>query len=275
MLRLRLRAGKLLGHHLTMRILALETSGRGGSVALLHGEAAAAKADAVVLQARTLDAAERPAKTLHGCAQSMLAEQGWRAKELELICVAVGPGSFTGLRIGVVAAKTLAYATGATLAAVPTLAAIAEGVARSPWESGYGRCSTPSGRSCSQRRSASMTIWPMVRPPACESCPRTSGWPTFPRRRRRGTAGREIALAAFAERRAGFARFVEPLGRERGPARLSHGEERPLVRSHDLTAVLLPAECGGGKGCGKGLNGRARLLPSRDVGGVSDADYGR
>lgn len=111
-----------------MRILALETSGRGGSVALLHTEATGAVADAIVLQERLLDAAERPAKTLHPCVKSLLDEQLWRPRDVELICVAVGPGSFTGLRIGVVAAKTLAYATGAKLAAIPTLAAIAEGV---------------------------------------------------------------------------------------------------------------------------------------------------
>ena len=39
--------------------------------------------------------------------------------------MSVGPGSFTGLRVGVVCAKTLAYATGARLAAVDTLEAIA------------------------------------------------------------------------------------------------------------------------------------------------------
>jgi tRNA threonylcarbamoyladenosine biosynthesis protein TsaB len=39
--------------------------------------------------------------------------------------VSVGPGSFTGLRVGIVCAKTLAYATGCRLAAVDTMEAIA------------------------------------------------------------------------------------------------------------------------------------------------------
>ncbi len=42
------------------------------------------------------------------------------------VAVSIGPGSFTGLRIGVVAAKTFAYAVGCRIAAVDTLQAIAE-----------------------------------------------------------------------------------------------------------------------------------------------------
>ena len=44
-----------------------------------------------------------------------------RAPQLEIIAVATGPGSFTGLRIGLSAAKGLAYSLNATLIGVPTL----------------------------------------------------------------------------------------------------------------------------------------------------------
>ncbi len=49
----------------------------------------------------------------------------WTAQAIDLIAVTVGPGSFTGLRIGVVTAKTLAYATSAHVVGVNTLQAIA------------------------------------------------------------------------------------------------------------------------------------------------------
>jgi tRNA threonylcarbamoyladenosine biosynthesis protein TsaB len=108
-----------------MRILALETSGRIGSIALLAGEAAAA----TPLLARDLPPGERSARSLLPAVRQALDRQGWRPADLELIAVATGPGSFTGLRIGVVAAKTLAYALGARLVGVHTLAAMAQGVA--------------------------------------------------------------------------------------------------------------------------------------------------
>jgi len=46
-------------------------------------------------------------------------------RDLSAIAVSIGPGSFTGLRIGLSVAKGLAYATGASIVAVPTLHAIA------------------------------------------------------------------------------------------------------------------------------------------------------
>jgi tRNA threonylcarbamoyladenosine biosynthesis protein TsaB len=106
-----------------LRVLALETSGRVGSIALLE----AGDGSAPVLRDLGLPAAERSARSLLPSIDSLLREFAWRPADLELIATTTGPGSFTGLRIGVVAAKTLAYVTGAKLVGVHTLAAIAVG----------------------------------------------------------------------------------------------------------------------------------------------------
>jgi tRNA threonylcarbamoyladenosine biosynthesis protein TsaB len=106
-----------------MRILALETSGRTGSIALLETP----EDSATVVVARELPLGERTARTLLPTVHEALAAVGWLPTGLELIAVTTGPGSFTGLRLGVVAAKTLAYALGAKLVGVHTLAALAAG----------------------------------------------------------------------------------------------------------------------------------------------------
>lgn len=99
------------------RLLALETSGRAGSVAALDGTQ--------LLAERTLDAARGSAATLAPAIGELLADVQWRAADVQVIGVAAGPGSFTGLRIGVMTAKTLAYALGADVIAVDTLDVIA------------------------------------------------------------------------------------------------------------------------------------------------------
>jgi tRNA threonylcarbamoyladenosine biosynthesis protein TsaB len=52
-------------------------------------------------------------------------EQGWDAGELDAVFVGRGPGSYTGLRVGIMSAKTLAYATGCALLGIDTFAVIA------------------------------------------------------------------------------------------------------------------------------------------------------
>ncbi|MCA9236837.1 MAG: tRNA (adenosine(37)-N6)-threonylcarbamoyltransferase complex dimerization subunit type 1 TsaB [Planctomycetales bacterium] len=106
-----------------MKLLAIETSGRRGSAALAEGTSAGIRPLAEV----ALPATPRTAQTLLPAIRQLLAEAGWQPGDLGGIAVTVGPGSFTGLRLGIVTAKTLAYATGAALVGVPTLAALAIG----------------------------------------------------------------------------------------------------------------------------------------------------
>ena len=100
-----------------MRILALETSGTLGSVAVLE--------NGVLLGQTDLLPPRRSAQTLIPAVAELLAAVGWKPADVELVAVTQGPGSFTGLRVGVTAAKTLAYAVGAEVLGVDTLGVVA------------------------------------------------------------------------------------------------------------------------------------------------------
>jgi tRNA threonylcarbamoyladenosine biosynthesis protein TsaB len=98
------------------RILLVETSGRAGQIALALGDA--------MLAVRTLDEARRHARDLAPALAAMLTEQKWKAHDLDAVFVSRGPGSYTGLRVGIMSAKMLAYATGCALFGIQTFAAI-------------------------------------------------------------------------------------------------------------------------------------------------------
>jgi tRNA threonylcarbamoyladenosine biosynthesis protein TsaB len=100
-----------------MRVLALETSSRYGSVAVLEGDR--------LLGESSCDPSQRTAQSFAPTIQQQLAAVGWAAQDVQLVAVTIGPGSFTGLRIGVTAAKTFAYAVGAEVMGVSTLEVIA------------------------------------------------------------------------------------------------------------------------------------------------------
>ncbi|MBL8830305.1 MAG: tRNA (adenosine(37)-N6)-threonylcarbamoyltransferase complex dimerization subunit type 1 TsaB, partial [Planctomycetaceae bacterium] len=94
------------------------TSGQSGSVAALVGEQVVAQI--------TLDPQRRSAQTLAPAMRELLVQAGWQPAMVDVVGVAVGPGSFTGLRVGVTTAKTFAYAVGCRVVAINTLDVIAE-----------------------------------------------------------------------------------------------------------------------------------------------------
>src|SRR3972149_6836639 len=69
---------------------------------------------------------QRTAQILAPGVRDLLDAHDWAPASIQLIAVAIGPGSFTGLRIGVTMAKTFAYAVGAQVIGVNTLAVLAE-----------------------------------------------------------------------------------------------------------------------------------------------------
>jgi len=93
-----------------MRTIALETSSSSGSIALFEADRLVAESD---LGAWELGRGQRTAQSLAPALQSILRQATWKPRDVELIAVTDGPGSFTGLRAGVTTAKVFAYATGA------------------------------------------------------------------------------------------------------------------------------------------------------------------
>lgn len=65
---------------------------------------------------------------MHPTIEQVVSDAGCTVQDIEAIVVSTGPGSFTGLRIGVTVAKTLAYTLGKPVVGIPTLDAIARGV---------------------------------------------------------------------------------------------------------------------------------------------------
>lgn len=99
-------------------LLALETATRATSVALLRGGELIAEQRASADEGAT-------AETLLPTLDALLKRCGETAVSVEAFAVSVGPGSFTGLRIGVATVKGLAFGTARPVAPVATLAALA------------------------------------------------------------------------------------------------------------------------------------------------------
>lgn len=103
-----------------MRILALETAAKAVSAAMTE--------DGKVLASAYQDTGLTHSRTLMPLVELLFRNTGLTAGDLDAVAVSAGPGSFTGVRIGVSAAKGLAWAADKPCAAVSTLAALARNV---------------------------------------------------------------------------------------------------------------------------------------------------
>lgn len=100
-----------------MRVIGIDTSTSAGGVALSEG--------GVVIADYTLQLTATHSERLMPALQRVMADAGWSRACVDAIAVATGPGSFTGLRIGVATAKALAYSWQIPVVGVTTLEALA------------------------------------------------------------------------------------------------------------------------------------------------------
>lgn len=115
-------------------ILAIETATRTGSVAVSRGDR--------ILSCATGDRSSSHSTDLIGNVDRILRESGLQLGDIDLFAAAIGPGSFTGLRIGLATVKSLAVALKKKCVGVSTLAAVAHAAG----ESGRTVALLPAGR---------------------------------------------------------------------------------------------------------------------------------
>ena len=108
-----------------MILLAIDTSGKDGSIALARApEDARDASELTILEIVPLEGGTFSAQLVPQIA-GLLAKQGLGTHDITAFAVASGPGSFTGLRVGLAAIKALAEILGKPIAAVSRLEALA------------------------------------------------------------------------------------------------------------------------------------------------------
>jgi tRNA threonylcarbamoyladenosine biosynthesis protein TsaB len=104
-------------------VLAIDTAGSACSVAVGFGER--------ILAHKQIESFYGQAEALLPLVDGMMREAGLEPSTLEVVTVTVGPGSFTGIRVGLAAARGIALATDARLIGVTSFVATAAGTAQS------------------------------------------------------------------------------------------------------------------------------------------------
>ncbi|MEA4882685.1 MAG: tRNA (adenosine(37)-N6)-threonylcarbamoyltransferase complex dimerization subunit type 1 TsaB [Clostridia bacterium] len=102
-----------------MLTLAIDTSTMVGGVALLD--------DDILVAEQIMNVSVAHSERLMSCVESVISGAGIVPRDIGAIACGIGPGSFTGVRIGVSAAKGMAYALGVPMAGVSALDALAYG----------------------------------------------------------------------------------------------------------------------------------------------------
>lgn len=104
-----------------MKLLAFESSAKAASTALLS--------DGALLAEYTQNSGQTHSRTLMEMAKDMLTNCGLAPQDVDAVAVAAGPGSFTGVRIGIACAKGFAWGRQLPLYGVSTLEAMVRGAA--------------------------------------------------------------------------------------------------------------------------------------------------
>lgn len=108
-----------------MKILAIDTSGQSAGVAILE--------DGLLLQEMTVIRDVHHSEVLLPAVNLLCEATGLTVRDIDLFACTTGPGSFTGLRIGLSTTKGLALATEKPVVGISTLEALAHNAGGSPW----------------------------------------------------------------------------------------------------------------------------------------------
>ena len=137
-----------------MRILSIETSAKACSAAVTE--------DGALLASAFQCSGLTHSRTLMPMVEGMLKNADLSLAACDAVAVAVGPGSFTGIRIGVAAAKGLAFGAGIPVIGVSTLEAMATGLAH--WTPGASRSTMPTSPQRSELSHVSQRTGPLPFP---------------------------------------------------------------------------------------------------------------